>query len=180
MNRELCCAYPSYYPMQVNWSPNHWGNYQWNPYYYHINYRSSHHEHIPLRDYGPSPFVVNIEQAAMQNNTFRTALWTGEHYQVTLMSIDVGDDIGLEIHPHTDQFIRIESGQGLVQMGDSREQLDFQQMASVNDAIMIPSGKWHNIINKGHTPLKVYVIYAPPQHPHGTVHVTKADAESAE
>jgi len=121
--------------------------------------------------------VVNIDQAARQNNTFRTALWTGEHFQVTLMSIGVGEDIGMEVHPNTDQFIRVEQGQGLVQMGDSRDRIDFQQMVYDDYAIMIPAGKWHNLINTGSTPLKVYVIYAPPEHPFGTIHPTKASAQ---
>lgn len=66
-----------------------------------------------MKDYGPQPFVININKATRNNNTYRTAIWTGEHMQVTLMSIHVGDDIGLEIHPDTDQFLRIEQGQGL-------------------------------------------------------------------
>lgn len=135
---------------------------------------------IKLKDYGPQPFVVNINEASKQNNTFRTALWTGKHLQVTLMSIKVGDDIGLEIHPNVDQFIRIEDGQGLVKMGRSKDKLDFQANAYDDFAIMIPAGTWHNVINTGNKPLKVYSIYAPPQHPHGTIHVTKADAEAAE
>ena len=73
-----------------------------------------------LKDYGSKPFVVNINEAAKQNNTYRTALWTGKHLQVTLMSINVGEDIGLEIHPNVDQFLRIEQGQGIVQMGKSK------------------------------------------------------------
>lgn len=128
---------------------------------------------MELKDYGKRPLVINIDKATKQNDNFRTALWTGEHYQVTLMSIDVGDDIGLEIHPDTDQFIRIEDGQGLVKMGRNRENLDFQANASDDFAIMIPAGFWHNIINTGNRPLKVYAIYAPPQHPFGTVHETK-------
>lgn len=135
---------------------------------------------IKLKDYGPQPFVVNINEASKQNNNFRTALWTGRHLQVTLMSINVGDDIGLEIHPNVDQFIRIEDGQGLVKMGRSKDRLDFQANAYDDFAIMIPAGTWHNVINTGNKPLKVYSIYAPPQHPHGTVHVTKADAKAAE
>lgn len=129
-----------------------------------------------IRDYGKEPFVVNIEQVTKQNNTYRTALWTGEHFQVTVMSIPVGSDIGLEVHPNTDQFIRIEEGQGLVQMGDSRDKLDFEVAAYEDYAIMVPAGKWHNLTNTGNKPLKVYVIYAPPEHPFGTVHATKADA----
>lgn len=133
-----------------------------------------------LRDYGPQPFVVDINKAAKQNNTFRTALWTGKHLQVVLMSINVRDDIGLEIHPDVDQFIRIEEGQGLVKMGNSKDRLDFQAKVYDDFAIMIPAGTWHNIINTGNKPLKVYTIYAPPEHPRGTVHMTKADAEAAE
>ncbi len=135
---------------------------------------------IKLKDYGPCPLVVNINEASKQNNTFRTALWTGKHLQVTLMSINVGDDIGLEVHPNTDQFIRIEEGQGLVKMGSSKDRFDFQAKVYDDFAIMVPAGAWHNIINTGNKPLKVYSIYAPPQHPHSTVHVTKADAEATE
>ncbi len=133
---------------------------------------------INLKDYGPQPFVVNINEATKQNNNFRTALWTGNHLQVTLMSINPGDDIGLEIHPDTDQFIRVEQGRGLVRMGRSKDRLDFQERVSDDFAIMIPAGTWHNIINTGNIPLKVYSIYAPPHHPHGTVQRTKAEAEA--
>ncbi|SMF84761.1 Mannose-6-phosphate isomerase, cupin superfamily [Paenibacillus uliginis N3/975] len=129
-----------------------------------------------LKDYGSKPFVVNIEEVTEQNNTYRTALWTGSNFQVTVMSINVGDDIGLEVHPTTDQFIRIEEGQGLVQMGDSKDKLTFEEKAYDDYAIMIPAGKWHNLTNTGNKPLKIYVIYAPPEHPYGTVHETKAIA----
>ncbi|MCD5323270.1 MULTISPECIES: cupin domain-containing protein [Pontibacillus] len=133
-----------------------------------------------LKDYGPNPYVVNINEATLQNQTYRTALWTGEHLQVTLMSIDVGDDIGLEIHPDVDQFLRIEQGQGLVQMGKKKDQLTYERNVSDDFAIMIPAGTWHNVTNTGNTPLKLYSIYAPPNHPFGTVHNTKADAIAME
>jgi mannose-6-phosphate isomerase-like protein (cupin superfamily) len=135
---------------------------------------------LNLKDYGPNPFVINIEKATKQNANFRTALWTGQYLQLTLMSIDVGEDIGLENHPNLDQFIRIEQGEGLVQMGDKKENLYFQAKVSDDYAIIIPAGKWHNLINTGYVPLKLYSIYAPPQHPYGTVHKTKAEAELAE
>ena len=135
---------------------------------------------IEMNDYGPEPFVVNIEEATTQNNTFRTALWTGDHLQLTLMSINVGEDIGLEVHHDLDQFIRIEEGQGNVRMGDSNDNLDFEENVFADFVFIIPAGKWHNLINTGNIPLKLYSIYAPPQHPHGTVHVTKAEAEAAE
>lgn len=133
-----------------------------------------------LRDYGPEPFVIDIEKAAKQNNTFRTALWTGNYLQLTLMSINVGEDIGLEIHPNHDQFIRIEEGQGLVLMGKERNRFDFRRNVYDGYVIIIPAGTWHNIINTGNKPLKLYSIYAPPQHPHGTVHRTKEEAEADE
>lgn len=137
----------------------------------------SHHE---LKDYGPNPFVINITEAAVNNQTFRTAIWTGQHLQVTLMSIRPGEDIGLELHSATDQFLRIESGQGFVQMGKTKNNLDFQRHVSDDDAIMVPANTWHNVTNTGNKPLKLYSIYAPPQHPFGTVHATKAFAEKAE
>ena len=144
-------------------------------------YQQMKPEHfIELKDHGPKPYVVNIEEAAKRNNTFRTALWTGKHLQVTLMSIGVGEDIGLEIHPNLDQFIRIESGQGIVRMGNRKDKLDFEARVYDDYAFIIPAGTWHNLINTGRTPIKLYSIYAPPQHPHGTVHRTKADAEAAE
>lgn len=144
-------------------------------------YASSYRGQNPrLKDYGPEPFVIDIEKATEINNTFRTALWTGNHLQVTLMSINVGEDIGLEIHPDHDQFIRIEEGQGLVKMGDRKDRINFQKRVRDGFAVIIPAGKWHNLINTGDKPLKLYSIYAPTEHPHGTVHKTKAEAEEAE
>lgn len=136
-----------------------------------------HLEEEPSRqnDQGKKPFVVDIEHAAEQNNNFRTALWTGDHLQVTLMSINVGEDIGLEVHPDTDQFLRIEEGRGRVEMGASEETLNFKRNVKEDDAIMVPAGTWHNITNTGRKPLKLYSIYAPPEHPFGTIHQTKAD-----
>ena len=96
------------------------------------------------------------------------------------MNINVGEDIGLEIHPNVDQFLRVEQGQGIVQMGKSKDNLSFERNVSDDSAIMIPAGTWHNVINTGTIPLKLYSIYAPPNHPFGTVHVTKADAMAAE
>lgn len=159
--------YPSYwsYPNESSYFSSHFANETRN---------------ISLKDYGKKPFVVNINEAAKENNTFRTALWTGTHLQVTLMSIDVGDDIGLEMHPNVDQFLRIEQGQGIVQMGKNKNHLNFKRNVYDDSAIMIPAGTWHNLINTGNTPLKLYSIYAPPNHPFGTVHATKADAVAAE
>lgn len=157
-----------YHPVQADY-----------PLVQHVHRFRSIHE-TAIQDYGSHPFVVNIDEITKRNNTYRTALWTGDHFQVTVMSIPVGDDIGLEVHPATDQFIRIEEGQGLVQMGDTKDRFDFVADVYDNYAIMIPAGKWHNVTNTGHKPLKVYVIYAPPEHPYGTVHETKANAMASE
>ena len=129
-----------------------------------------------LKDYGQYPFVININEATKRNNNFRTALWTGEHLQITLMSLNVGESIGLEMHPNVDQFIRIEQGVGLIEMGDTRNSFNFQNKVFDDFALVIPAGKWHNLTNIGNVPLKLYSIYAPPNHPFGTVHKTKADA----
>lgn len=134
---------------------------------------------MELKDYGSNPFVINIEEATKGNSNYRTALWTGNHLQVTLMSIEVGEDIGLEVHNELDQFLRIEDGKGLVQMGDSEKNLDFEKDVGDDDAVFVPAGKWHNITNKGDKPLKIYSIYAPTEHPHGTVHKTRAEGLEA-
>ncbi|WP_070000549.1 cupin domain-containing protein [Cellulosilyticum sp. I15G10I2] len=133
-----------------------------------------------LKDHGPYPYAVNIEKITKDNDAFRTTLWTGEHLQLTLMSLLPGEDIGLEIHEDVDQFIRIEEGSGIVMMGDDKDMPSFQQAVSADYAFIIPAGTWHNLVNVGSTPLKLYSIYAPPQHPFGTIHETKAIAEEAE
>jgi mannose-6-phosphate isomerase-like protein (cupin superfamily) len=147
---------------------------------YHYWPTSIETRNIQLKDYGKDPYVVNINEATKQNSTYRTALWTGSKLQVTLMSINPGESIGLEIHSDVDQFLRIEAGQGIVQMGDTKDHLSFQANVSDDFAIMIPAGKWHNVTNTGNKPLKLYSIYAPPEHPSGTVHKTKAEAMAAE
>lgn len=131
-------------------------------------------------DQGKQPFVININEATKQNNNFRTAIWTGTYLQLTLMSLQPGEDIGLEIHPDVDQFLRVEQGDGIVQMGKNRNQLDFVRQITDDSAIFVPAGYWHNLTNTGNIPLKLYSIYAPPNHPFGTVHKTKADAMEAE
>lgn len=144
------------------------------------SYNNSSSSSILLKDYGPNPFVINIEDATKNNTNFRTALWTGQHMQLTLMNILPGEDIGLEFHPDLDQFIRIEDGNGRVMMGDSKDRLTFQRNVYDDSAFIIPAGTWHNLVNTGNKPLKLYSLYAPPSHPFGTVHQTKADAEAAE
>ena len=130
-------------------------------------------------DFGPEPFATNIARATQQNRLFRRALWTGNHLQLTLMCIPVGGEVGLEVHSDTDQFIRVECGQGMVEIGKCKEHLESQQCLCPDDVALIPAGFWHNIVNIGRCPLKLYSIYAPPHHPHGTIHTTKADADAS-
>ena len=133
-----------------------------------------------LRDCGPAPYVVNIDRITKANPNYRTALWTGDYLQLTLMSIPVGGEIGLEVHPETDQFIRVESGLALAEMGDSKDHLTKKQRMDSRYAVIIPAGTWHNVTNIGSEPLKVYTLYAPPHHPHGTVQQAKAIADAQE
>lgn len=134
-------------------------------------------KHPEIRDYGCEPFILNINHATGMNENFRTTLWTGQHMQLTLMSIPVCGEIGVEMHPDVDQLIRIESGRAKVYIGTCRNNLAEQSCVDSNYAILIPAGTWHNIVNAGKRPLKLYSLYAPPQHPVGTVHRTKEDAE---
>lgn len=145
-------------------------------------YNKSHqHSKSQVIDHGDKPFVTNISNLTLKNNNYRTTLWTGDCLQVTLMCIPPGGEIGLEIHPDTDQFLRIESGYGIAKMGKQKNKLLYQKKVYDDYAIMIPCNTWHNLVNVGKTPLKLYSIYAPPHHPFGTVHKTKAmsDAEEA-
>lgn len=135
---------------------------------------------VVIKDYGKEPTVLNIEDYTSTNTNFRTVLWTGNNLQVTLMSIPVGGDVGLEVHHDIDQFLRIEEGEAKVLMGDAEDSLNFVQSAGADFAILVPAGKWHNIVNVGDKPLKLYSIYAPVEHPHGTVHKTQAEAIEAE
>lgn len=91
-------------------------------------------------DYGPEPFTINIQKSTCKNNNFRTALWTGNHLQLTLMSIPVGGEIGLEMHEDTDQFLRLESGRAVVKMGSCKDKLNFQKCISANEAVFVPAG----------------------------------------
>lgn len=132
------------------------------------------------KDYGKEPFVVNIEEATLANANYRTALWTGELLQVTLMSIPVGGDIGAEVHDENDQFLRVEQGRGRVIMGTDEDNITLDKEVGPEDAILIPNGTYHNLINIGDEDLKLYSIYGPAHHAHGTVHETQAIAIEAE
>ncbi len=120
------------------------------------------------------PYVQNIEQETLSNDNFRKEVFTGEHLQMTVMSIPVGGDIGLETHSHTDQFLRVEQGTGKAILGGVEYEV------SDDFAIIIPAGTEHNIVNTGDVPMKLYSIYTPPEHPAGTVDKTQADAIARE
>jgi mannose-6-phosphate isomerase-like protein (cupin superfamily) len=124
-------------------------------------------------------WVGDVERETLDNETFRRVLFTGEHTQLTVMRLGPGEDIGLEVHPHLDQFLRIEQGQGRAELGRTEE---IEETYDVEDdwAIIVPAGTWHNVVNTGSGELKLYSLYSPPEHPDGTVHRTKADAERAE
>jgi mannose-6-phosphate isomerase-like protein (cupin superfamily) len=131
-------------------------------------------------DAGPEPFVVDIEATTLANERYRTTLWTGKNLQMTVMHIEPGHDIGLEVHEHGDQFLRVEAGRARVQMGPSESDLPFDREVGDDWVILVPAGSWHNVTNIGDDALKVYALYAPPEHPHGTVHATRAEADADE
>lgn len=121
-------------------------------------------------------WVGDIEETTLDNATFRTVVYTGDHVQLTVMRLLAGEDIGREAHPDRDQFLRIESGTGRVEFGRSESEIEETHDVEGDWAIVVPAGVWHNVVNTGDGDLKLYSLYAPPEHPAGTVHRTKADA----
>jgi mannose-6-phosphate isomerase-like protein (cupin superfamily) len=125
-------------------------------------------------------WIDDIERATLDNDTFRTVLFTGEHTQLTVMRLGRGEDIGREAHDHIDQFIRIEQGSARVELGASEDRVDETYEVGDDWAVIVPAGVWHNVVNTGDGELKLYSLYSPPEHPDGTVHKTKTEAEEAE
>ncbi|MBY9076067.1 cupin domain-containing protein [Nocardioides sp. WL0053] len=125
-------------------------------------------------------WVGNIEEATLGNTNFRTALFTGTSMQLTVMRLAPGEEIGVEMHDHRDQFIRVEHGRARVTLGPERDRVAETHDLEDDWVVIIPGGTWHNVVNTGDGDLKLYSLYAPPEHPDGTVHVTKADADAAE
>ena len=120
-------------------------------------------------------YVTNIEDDTIANEDFRRVLFTGPHTQLVLMTLRPGEDIGLETHTGHDQFIRIEAGEGYVQLDGERTPIED------GSAFVIPDGVEHNVVNTSDSdPLRLYTLYSPPEHPDGTVHHTKDEAEAAE
>jgi len=113
-------------------------------------------------------YITHIEEETKSNNDYRRVVYTAKHHQLVLMSIAVGEEIGEEVH-HLDQFFRFESGEGKVVIDGVEHNI------KDGDAVIVPEGALHNVINTGSTPLKLYTIYAPPNHVDGTVQATKAD-----
>lgn len=117
-------------------------------------------------------YTTNIERDTLENENFRTVLYTAPHMQLVLMTLQPGEEIGQETHDDGDQFFRVEGGEGeAILDGETHRLAD-------GDIVVIPAGVEHNIVNpSSDTPLRVYTIYAPPEHPDGTVHKTKAEAD---
>ncbi len=116
------------------------------------------------------PFCDDIERLTLENDNFRKVIYTGNHSQVVLMTLKVGEEIGVETHPNNDQFFRIESGIGRAVISGK------DYMLKDGTAVSVPAGVEHNIINTGDAPLKLYTIYSPAHHIDGRVHATKQDA----
>jgi len=125
-------------------------------------------------------WVENIDKLTRENTNFRTVIYTGGHSQLTLMSVPSGAEIGWEAHAHLDQFLRLEQGKARLDFGRSSDGVDESHEIEDDWALIVPAGVWHNVVNIGREDLKLYSIYSPPEHPDGTVHRTKADADADE
>ena len=125
-------------------------------------------------------WIGDIEQTTLQNDNFRAVVYTGAHTQLTVMRLGPGEEIGWEAHPNLDQFLRIEQGQARVEFGRDRDKVDENHSVEDDWAIIVPAGVWHNVVNTGSGAVKLYSLYSPPEHPDGTVHRTKAEADAAE
>lgn len=125
-------------------------------------------------------WIGNIEEETLDNTTFRTVVFTGTHTQLTVMRLAPGENIGREAHSDRDQFLRIERGRARVELGRTAESVDDAHEVEDDWAVIVPAGVWHDVVNVGDDPLQLYSLYSPPEHPDGTVHETKADAQAAE
>ncbi|MGH9272580.1 MAG: cupin domain-containing protein [Ilumatobacteraceae bacterium] len=125
-------------------------------------------------------WLADIEAATVGNTNFRKVVFTAQHLQLTVMSLGAGENIGWEMHDNLDQFLRIEQGTGTLKLGRASGDVAEEHAVSDDWAIIVPARTWHDVVNDGDSELKLYSVYAPPDHPDGTVHATKADAEAAE
>lgn len=133
-----------------------------------------------MKDIGPKPHAFDIEAETLKNDQYRDVVWTGKYLQVTLMAIPPGESIGFEVHPETDQFLRIDEGTGTCIMGPSEDDITFEQEVGDGWAIQVPAGVWHDVKNTGEKPLKLYTIYAPVHHAADIIQATFEDAEADE
>lgn len=135
-----------------------------------------------MSDTNPSTlgWVGDIEDVTESNTNFRTVVFTGKHLQLTTMALQPGENIGWEMHDHLDQFLRVEAGAGTLRLGTAADDVTEEHAVEGDWAMIIPAGVWHDVVNGGDEPLKLYSLYGPPDHPAGTVHVTKAEADEAE
>jgi mannose-6-phosphate isomerase-like protein (cupin superfamily) len=122
----------------------------------------------------PQPLDVDIVQLARGNDAFRREVATGEHSQVVVMTIPAGGEIGEEVHEHNDQLLVFVEGEGEAILDGTTSRV------TPNDLVLVPAGTRHNFVNTGEVPLRLVTVYAPPEHPPGTVHQTKAEADAAE
>jgi mannose-6-phosphate isomerase-like protein (cupin superfamily) len=118
-------------------------------------------------------FIKNIEELIEDNDDFRRVLYTGKHLQLVLMTLKPSEEIGEEVHLNRDQFFRVEKGKGEAVIDGQRSKI------KSDDAILVPAGARHNVINSGDKPLRLYTLYGPPNHKDGTVRTTKAEAEAS-
>jgi|SRR5665647_1525631 len=118
-------------------------------------------------------FIGNISELSVQNKDFRQVLYTGKNVQLVLMALKPGEDIGEEVHEKVDQFFRIEAGSGMAIINGK------QTSIKMDDAVIVPAGSKHNIVNNGKVPLQFYSLYSPPHHKDKTVHKTKAEATNS-
>ena len=130
-------------------------------------------DHKCKNEHGGDVYTLNVEKSANKNHNFRESVWTGKYLQMTLMSIASSNDIGIEMHADTDQYIRIEHGYALLLTGCDENHLNDRQRLCKGDAVFIPAGTWHNIVNIGRCTLKVSSVYAPPHHPKCTLQPNK-------
>jgi mannose-6-phosphate isomerase-like protein (cupin superfamily) len=125
-------------------------------------------------------WIDDIEKLTLENTNFRTVAYTGEHTQLTLMRLGPGEEIGWERHGNIDQFLRLEQGKARVEFGRTEDAVDETHEVADDWAFIVPAGVWHNVVNIGEDDVKLYSLYSPPEHPDGTIHRTKADADAAE
>ena len=148
-----------------------------NVHHHHVEHNHNSYcekcDHKCKNEHGGEAYTLNVEKSANKNHNFRESVWTGKYLQMTLMSISSSSDIGIEMHKDTDQYIRIEHGYALLLTGCDENHLNDRQRLCKGDAVFVPAGTWHNIVNIGRCTLKVSSVYAPPHHPKCTLQPNK-------